>query len=250
MKFWVQMHELPVSMLDFETALELGEKIGTISSVKNLNELIGVDFLQIRFEVHVLKPLCRGCRVALNDKDEVWVSFKYEKLSNFCYWCAKVSHTNKECEKWLASKGNLTLDQQEYGAWFRAPPYNTGKTHFMKVSGIGDGFGRTQSRKSTSVKDTVGYVHETSGEQPSSVELSDQSHNGVTDVENHQFSNLVSSDLVEDFQRGAHIGVISKFDLVDLVLDLSLIPNQSTNFEFQLKEIKSKIQKFDNDKNP
>ena len=34
-----------------------------------------------------------------------------------------------------------------------------------------------------------------------------------------------------------HILVNSKFDLVDPVLDLSLIPNQSTNFEFQLKEI-------------
>ena len=104
------MHELPVSMLDFEIAMELGEKISAILSTKNLNELIGGDFLQIRFEVHVSKPLCRCCRVALNDKDEVWVSSKYEKLLNFWYWCGKVSHTDKECEKWLASKGFLTLD--------------------------------------------------------------------------------------------------------------------------------------------
>lgn len=100
------------------------------------------------------------------------------------------------------------------------------------------------------MKDIVGYVHETSSEQPSSVEHSDQSHNGVIDVENHQVSNLVSSDLVEDFPRGAHTRVNSKFDLVDLVPDFSIIPNQSTNFEFQLKEIDSEIQKFDNNKNP
>ena len=115
---------------------------------------------------------------------------------------------------------------------------------------MGDGFGRTHSGKSTSVKNIVGYVHETSGEQPSSVELFDQPHSGVIDVENHQVSNLVSSDLVEDFLLGAHTGVNSKFDLVDPVPDLSLIPNQSTNFEFQLKEVDSEIQKFDNDKNP
>ena len=120
----------------------------------------------------------------------------------------------------------------------------------MKFSRMGDGFGCTQSRKSTLVKDIVGYVHETSREQPSLVELPDQSHSGVTDVDNHQVSNLVSSDLVEDFPRGAHTRVNSKFDLVDPVLDLSLIPNQSTNFEFQLKEIDQEIQKFDNNKNP
>ena len=105
-------------MLDFETAMELGEKIGTISSTKNLNEFIGGDFLRKRFEVHVSKTLCRGHRVALNDKDEVWVSFKYEKLPNFCYWCGKVSHIDKECKKWLAIRGTLTLDLQEYGTWF------------------------------------------------------------------------------------------------------------------------------------
>ena len=55
----------------------------------------------------------------------------------------------------------------------------------MKFSGMGDGFGCTQSRKSTLVKDIVGYVHETSREQPSLVELLDQSHSGVTDVDNH-----------------------------------------------------------------
>ena len=93
-----------------------------------------------------------------------------------------------------------------------------------------DGFGCTQLGKSTSMKDIVGYVHEISSEQPSSVELSDQPHSGVIDVENHQVSNLVSSDLVEDFLLGAHTGINSKFDLVDPVPDLSLIPNQSTNF--------------------
>ena len=41
---------------------------------------------------------------------------------------------------------------------------------------MGDGFGFTQSGKSNLVKDIVGYVHETSGEQPSSVELSNQSY--------------------------------------------------------------------------
>ena len=35
----------------------------------------------------------------------------------------------------------------------------------MKVSGIGDGFGYTQSRKSNSMKDVVGDVHGISGEK-------------------------------------------------------------------------------------
>ena len=68
---------------------------------------------------------------------------------------------------------------------FELLPTILGKLVFMKFSGMGDGFGCTQSRKSTLVKDIVGYVHETSREQPSLVELPDQSHSGVTDVDNH-----------------------------------------------------------------
>ena len=56
MKFWVQMHELPVSMLDSETAMELGEKIGTVSPAENLNELIGGDFLRRCFKTSVQGP--------------------------------------------------------------------------------------------------------------------------------------------------------------------------------------------------
>ena len=65
----------------------------------------------MRVEVDVIKPLCRGRRVALNEKDEVWVSLRYEKLSNFCYRCGMISHTKKDCEKWLVSEGTLNVDQ-------------------------------------------------------------------------------------------------------------------------------------------
>ena len=43
----------------------------------------------------VSKPLCRGYGVILEKNKEIWVSFKYEKLPNFCYWCGLVSHAGK-----------------------------------------------------------------------------------------------------------------------------------------------------------
>lgn len=85
MKFWVQMHGLPVSMFTLETAIELGEKIGAVLSTNHSNEMIKGDFIRVHVEINVSKPLCSGRRVALNDKDKVWVSLKYEKLPNFCY---------------------------------------------------------------------------------------------------------------------------------------------------------------------
>lgn len=143
--FWVQIHGLPMNMLDPEPAVEIGETISTISRSEHSNDMVGGDFLWVRVEVDVTKPLCRGRKIAINNTDVVWAAFKYEKLPNFCYRCGRVSHSNKECEIWLANKETLNPDQQEYGAWLRASPYNARKISFTIVSSIGDGFGWSRS---------------------------------------------------------------------------------------------------------
>ena len=52
-----------------------------------------------------------------------------------------VSHGAQECSVWLASKGKLPLEQQEFGAWLRADPFSVGKKSCVFVSGTGDDFG-------------------------------------------------------------------------------------------------------------
>lgn len=81
-----------------ETAIEIGETIGTISPSEHPKEMVRGDFLRVRMEVDVSKPLCRGRKIAINTNNIIWISFNYEKLPNFCYWCGKVSHADKECD--------------------------------------------------------------------------------------------------------------------------------------------------------
>ncbi|KAK7828355.1 uncharacterized protein CFP56_030356 [Quercus suber] len=141
LKFWVQIYGLPISMLEPETAIELGESLGQVTPYENPNELVGGDFLRVHVEIDVSKPLCRGRRVALDDNNERWISFKYEKLPNFCYWCGLISHDGKDCNLWLARKDTGNIEPTEYGPWLRAMPFNPGKTSFTIVSGMGDGLG-------------------------------------------------------------------------------------------------------------
>ena len=147
-KFWVQLHGLPMNMMIPDTAIEIGETIGQVSVTKNAKEMVGGTFLCVRVEVDISKPLCRGRKVGIIEDSEIWVAFKYEKLPNFCYWCGMVSHTDKDCDVWIGSKGKLRHEQQGYGNWLRALPFNPG-----------DGLGRTQNNDSGSVvhiqQDTV-----------------------------------------------------------------------------------------------
>ena len=72
-------------MLDLETTIELGEKLGQVTPCENPNELVGGNFLRVQVEIDVSQLLCQGRRIALDDNEEIWISFKYEKLPNFCY---------------------------------------------------------------------------------------------------------------------------------------------------------------------
>ncbi|KAL0007003.1 hypothetical protein SO802_008505 [Lithocarpus litseifolius] len=86
-----------MSMLDLEVAMEIGETIGNVIPSEHTKEMVGRDFLRVRVEIDVSKPLCRGRKIAINANEFIWVAFKYEKLPNFCYWCGRVSHADKEC---------------------------------------------------------------------------------------------------------------------------------------------------------
>ena len=119
--------------LDFPMAIQIGKTIGAVSCHGHEAETIAWDFLRVRVEVDVSKPLCRGRRVVLDDDEEVWVSFSYAKLLNFCYWCGMVCHDNKDSDIWLSSKGTLLIESQEFGAWMRASPFNLGRKTFCFV---------------------------------------------------------------------------------------------------------------------
>ena len=49
-----------------------------------------------------------------------WVGIKYKRLPNFCYWCGKVIHGDRDYEMWLCSKGRLRKEDQQHGDWLRA----------------------------------------------------------------------------------------------------------------------------------
>ena len=74
-----------MNRLDISTAKQIGKTIGILSCHGQEAKMIIGDFLKVRVEVDVSKPLYRGKKVIMDDEEEVWVAFQYEKLPNFCY---------------------------------------------------------------------------------------------------------------------------------------------------------------------
>ena len=74
--------------------------------------------------------------VSLENGKEIWVFFKYERLSNLCYWCGNLTHDDWDCELWIESGGRLPSKAQQYGAWIKALPFVRSKRSSVSVSGF------------------------------------------------------------------------------------------------------------------
>ena len=103
--------------------------------VKEWGTQDGSSFMRIRVLVDTSQPLCRGRKICLEDGTVGWVRFKYERLPNLCYWCGLLTHSNKDCDLWVQSRGSLIESDQQYGGWLRAPSANSKKCLVVRVEG-------------------------------------------------------------------------------------------------------------------
>ena len=118
--FWVQIHDLPARYMNAVVCGKIGSTLGKVKQVEELEEGCGGgNFMRVRVLVDVTQPLCRGRKVGLGSAQDAWVSFKYERLPVFCYWCGIICHVDRDCELWLKSRGTLSPELQQYGPWLR-----------------------------------------------------------------------------------------------------------------------------------
>uniref|UniRef100_A0A2N9I474 CCHC-type domain-containing protein n=1 Tax=Fagus sylvatica TaxID=28930 RepID=A0A2N9I474_FAGSY len=119
--FWVQLHNLPVLNMKRKVVVAMSSYIGEVLPSPTQDEKAGNGkYLRIRVRVNITKPLCQGRKISLGNGTESWVSFQYERLPNFCYWCGIPTHGERDCEDWLRTPENLRERPLEFGSWLRA----------------------------------------------------------------------------------------------------------------------------------
>uniref|UniRef100_A0A803LGQ4 CCHC-type domain-containing protein n=1 Tax=Chenopodium quinoa TaxID=63459 RepID=A0A803LGQ4_CHEQI len=64
----------------------------------------------------------RGMKIAVDSGHTKWIGFKYERLSDFCYYCGRIGHNDKDCEEKDNCDGESTIVFQ-YGPFLSASPH-------------------------------------------------------------------------------------------------------------------------------
>ena len=73
--------------------------------------------------------------MTLENGEQSWVVFRYERLPNLCYWCGCLDHADKDCEDWIHSNGSLKTKDRRYDSSIRALPFYSSNKNVVCVPG-------------------------------------------------------------------------------------------------------------------
>lgn len=82
--------------------------------------------LKLLVEIELNKPLLRGTKIKLDD-ELVWVDFRYEQLPNFCFYCRKIGHPEKNCERKMMDFRGNSICEGQYGGMAKSELTKRGK---------------------------------------------------------------------------------------------------------------------------
>ncbi|KAI8030217.1 Uncharacterized protein LOK49_LG01G00985 [Camellia lanceoleosa] len=127
--FWVQVHGLPVAKMTRQNGQIIGHRIGKLIGVEAMHDglLLSRSYLRLRVDVDFTKPLPLGFFLQKKgpEENDTWVSYKYEKLPDFCYDCGRVGHVRVACKFVSRAEGA----QSGYG-----PGLRTGRAPMLAIS--------------------------------------------------------------------------------------------------------------------
>ncbi|XP_042972731.1 uncharacterized protein LOC122304523 [Carya illinoinensis] len=133
--FWVQLHNLPLATMTEEVGIQFVESIGHVIRVDaEVDARAWGHCLRVRVAVDLHKPLLKGKWMLFEDQEH-WISFKYERLHNFCFHCGILYHKGKNCNSIRHEQQKEDQAPQQYGHCLRAQPMHTDIFSVRKYSG-------------------------------------------------------------------------------------------------------------------
>ncbi|XP_050232975.1 uncharacterized protein LOC126681480 [Mercurialis annua] len=117
--FWLRIYDLPLNCRGKAAISRIGGKVGRVVEWCDEGEGSWNRYSRVRVMIDVTKPLIRGTKIINPIGESCWISFKYERVQNFCYWCGLLDHTVVDCE---LKPDETDVTEWPYGAGLRATP--------------------------------------------------------------------------------------------------------------------------------
>ncbi|KAL2904606.1 Gag polyprotein [Bienertia sinuspersici] len=123
---WVRVYDLPFVKRNANFASCIGENMGGFVEVDESDPLGLDNFLRIKVMIDVGEPLRRGMKISTSTSGSKWVDIIYERLEDFCYYCGKLGHLDRDCKEMMIEEEKKEMVYR-YGPWMRASPLKWSK---------------------------------------------------------------------------------------------------------------------------
>lgn len=97
--FWVQIHGLPCQNMTIKNVVMIRKALGEILGVENLDtsRLLCRQYLRVKVDIDTSQPLKPGFHLPRPNKTSLWISFRYERLGDYCTKCGLIGHKKLGC---------------------------------------------------------------------------------------------------------------------------------------------------------
>nr|XP_025628795.1 uncharacterized protein LOC112722023 [Arachis hypogaea] len=118
---WVQFWDLPESFKILELGRKLGERLNTVLEVGKFH-MRGREtrIVKAKINIEATKKVMDQLIVAGPNKKEVEAALRYERLGNFCTYCAKLGPEVKNYHDLLKDTESDRLKEDDIGEWVKA----------------------------------------------------------------------------------------------------------------------------------
>lgn len=112
--FWIQVHGLQIRAINKEVGAMIAPTIGNVTEIKYDTE--GEAYgrcIRLKAVLDIHKPLVRWTNISIGGS-LCRLFFRYEKLADFCFYCGRLDHVDKDCrEENIGGK-------KHFGPWLKA----------------------------------------------------------------------------------------------------------------------------------
>ncbi|KAF3443814.1 hypothetical protein FNV43_RR13504 [Rhamnella rubrinervis] len=132
--FYFQVHGLPPIFLHQDTTFQIGDRVGRVHDNElNPRCVVANRFLRFRVDFSVKRPIPVGYFMDREVGEDLWIQFKYERLSDFCYKCGFIDHVTGRCDRSepIMLSNKVDWRGKLYGPWLKAE--NSGTVLFIET---------------------------------------------------------------------------------------------------------------------